>query len=923
MTKHSCALALALAVTTTLYGCDQITNVTEQEHIQRAKGFEDRGNLKGSIIELKNAIQKNPDSPQARLLLGQVYLKVGMGAEAEKELTQAKKLGVSSETIKPHLGEALLLTGEYKRLLDEIQPSDQTSKANLGRILQLRADALLNLGRLKDACGLFQQSLEASNSNPPTYWGLAKCAVSERNLVQARQWLDDALKLSDRQVMTWNYIGDLENIQNNTDASVAAYAAALKLDPESLVSLGNRATVHMKLGRTELAKTDIEKIRKLAPNSLTANYLQALLKFKEGKNIEARDALQEVFKATPNYLPALLLGGTIEFALGNLQTAESHLNKVVRASPRNAHAIRMLAATQLRLGRPDGAAKTLAPVDMNRIEDAGILAVAGEIALAKKEFSKAITYFERATMLRPDNPSIRAELGVARMAQGDNRALADFQAAAGMDLSDTRADIVIILSQIKLGHFDGALTSITALEKKQPQSPLPWNYRGVAYLGKKDIENARTSFERALKIDPKFLPAANYLARLDVLEKKPEAARKRFESILAVDKNNAGAMLALSDLAAAAKQEKAYVDWLVKAMKADQKGFRARSNLVRFYLTKNDNQKALALARETANAHPDSLQAMNLLGSTQLATGDYTAAIATFSRTTQKAPQSADSYLNLALAQIAEKQQDKARESLKKAIRIKPGFLKAQSTLVQLELANKQLEAALQIVRQIQIQNPKSPIGFVQEGDIMLTQKSYSKAINAYKQALSKGSGSAGLMKLHRTYLMAGDIKAADQRLAIWMKQHPSDLAVQTYAAEAYMLTKHNREAIAQYEMLLKSNPNNVSTLNNLANLYHRENDNRAVSTAERALKLAPEHPSVLDTLGWILVEHGQLPRGLQYLSKATAKDAKSPSVRYHYGAALARSGNKAAARKELEAAIANGQRFPEWEDAKTLLKSL
>jgi hypothetical protein len=32
------------------------------------QGFEDKGNLKGSIVELKNAIQKNPNSPQARLV---------------------------------------------------------------------------------------------------------------------------------------------------------------------------------------------------------------------------------------------------------------------------------------------------------------------------------------------------------------------------------------------------------------------------------------------------------------------------------------------------------------------------------------------------------------------------------------------------------------------------------------------------------------------------------------------------------------------------------------------------------------------------------------------------------------------------------------------------------------------------------------
>jgi len=77
MSKHPVATAIALAFAASLMGagCDRISQVTEQEHIQRAKNFENKGNLKGSIIELKNAIQNNPDNAQARLLLGQVYLK--------------------------------------------------------------------------------------------------------------------------------------------------------------------------------------------------------------------------------------------------------------------------------------------------------------------------------------------------------------------------------------------------------------------------------------------------------------------------------------------------------------------------------------------------------------------------------------------------------------------------------------------------------------------------------------------------------------------------------------------------------------------------------------------------------------------------------------------------------------------------------
>ncbi len=136
MTQHPLALAFALAfaTSTALSGCDNTTNLTEQEHIERAKDFESQGNLKTSIIELKNAVQKNPDSAQARLLLGQIYLKTGQGAEAEKELQRAKSLGVGDDSIKPLLAEAILRQGEFQRLFGEISLTGSESAANKSKI---------------------------------------------------------------------------------------------------------------------------------------------------------------------------------------------------------------------------------------------------------------------------------------------------------------------------------------------------------------------------------------------------------------------------------------------------------------------------------------------------------------------------------------------------------------------------------------------------------------------------------------------------------------------------------------------------------------------------------------------------------------------------------------------------------------------
>lgn len=923
MKQHTLALALALAASVALYGCDRVAGLTEQEHIQRAKDFEDKGQLKGSIVELKNAIQKNPDSPQARLLLGQVYLKVGMGAEAEKELDRAHKLGVNPESIKAQLGEALLLMGEYQRVLDEIQPGTQTSQANRARIFQLRADALLRLGKLQEACDLFQQSLDTDRNNPPTYWGLSQCAVAQRDMAAARQWLDRALELKDRQAKTWLLIGNWEQLSKNPPGALAAYNRALKLEPNHLETLENRTVLNITLGQSEAAGRDIEQLRELVPNSLQVHYLQALYSFHQQHYPEARDALQEVFKRTSDHMPSVLLAGTTAYALGAYQQAETHLQRFLARFPGHAYARRMMAATQIKLDKPDRALETLAPLLAEDTQDIQVLTLASDAYRARNEHTRAAALMQKAALADPRNASIQTQLGVAHLNTGDTAlAITELETAAALDTGHYKADSLLAQTYLSRKEYDKALAAIAALEKKLPGNASAHNMRGIAYLGKNDLALARKSFEQALIIDPAFFPAAASLAQLDLRDRKPDAARNRFERILQTDKNNLQAMVALAELAARQKQEEKAVEWLEKAVKLYPRALSPHAALAALYLNQNARQKALAVANAAVNANPDSPEALTLLGKTQQVTGDHTGAIATFHRLTQKAGQSADAFLQLALAQIADKQLGPARTSLHKALQLKADHVPSQETLIRLEMTENKPDAALQIARQMQTQQPASPLGYDREGDLQLAQNRIPQAVRAYQQALDKGAGSAGLVKWFRAQVIDNP-QAAEQRLNDWLKQHPRDNAVRAYAAEYAMRNGRNKEAIVHYETINRLTPNKALLLNNLASLYQLEKDRRALATAEQAIKLAPDSPVVQDTLGWILVQQGQAPRGLEWLKKALAQAPRHAAIRYHHATALAQTGNKTQARKELEKLLADAPQFSEAESAKALLKRL
>jgi putative PEP-CTERM system TPR-repeat lipoprotein len=926
MNRYSAPLAtlLILSLFAPVAGCDSTARLTEQEHIQRAKDFEDKGQYKGSIVELKNALQKNPNSPQARLLLGQIYLKVGKGAEAEKELSKAWKLGVNGETIKPPLGEALLLMGEYKRVLDEINPGEQTSKPNLARIYQIRADAMLKQGQLKDACNLYQQSLDIDKENPPTYWGLAQCAVAEQDMARARSLLDDALKMKSRQSETWVFIGNLEQYDKNLQAALTAYTNALKSDPNNQEALQSRAALNMALGQLPAAQADIDKVTKLDPESIYSHYLHALLSFEQRKYPEARNELDKVFHITSDYMPSVLLAGATAYALDSYEQAESHLNRFLARFPHHAYALRVLAATQIRQRQPEKALKTLVPLIGPDGKDAAALALASEAYRVLGESAKSAEYLERAAATDPKNVAIQTQLGLTHLSTGDTQlAIAELGNAASLDSSTYRADILLVKAYLDRKEYDKALAAIDALEKKLQNSAITHTMRGNALFGKNDLPNARKSFEKALSIDPAFFPAAASLAELDLRDSKPDDARKRYERVLDKDRTNLQAMMALADLAAMNKQEKGYVSWLEKAAKAHPNAMQPRAALVRYYLAKREGQKALALANEAVNANPDNPAALDLLGSVQLANNDKTSATSTFTRLVQETNQSPDALLRLALAQVAENKLADGRTSLQQALKLKPDHPQSLDALIRLEIKEKNPEKALQTARQTQALLPNNPLGFEREGDILLYQSHPELAAKAYEKALAVNATSDGLIKLHRAQTLAGNAQAADQILGNWLKQHPADLAVRAYAAEYFGAHGRNKEAIDQYQAILQQSPQNPIALNNLAGLYQRAADSRALPTAEQALRLAPENPAIQDTLGWILVEQGQVGRGLELLNKALAKAPKNAGIRYHHAVALVRTGDKAQARKELESLLRDAPNFPEAKAVRAQLQGL
>jgi Flp pilus assembly protein TadD len=141
-------------------------------------------------------------------------------------------------------------------------------------------------------------------------------------------------------------------------------------------------------------------------------------------------------------------------------------------------------------------------------------------------------------------------------------------------------------------------------------------------------------------------------------------------------------------------------------------------------------------------------------------------------------------------------------------------------------------------------------------------------------------------------------------------------LANQHYRAGAY------RDAVTEYAAVVKADPQHAFALNNLASAYLKLDDKRALSVAEAAHRLKPDQPNILDTLGVAQMRYGDAKLAAETLKKAIGRQPQVAEFRVNYALALAKSGEKAAARAELQNVVAGNKGLALEPEAKALLEA-
>jgi cellulose synthase operon protein C len=915
-------LAAALTGALLAVGC---SGNSAPEFITAGKSALARKEPRAAAIQFKNALQKEPQSGEARYLLGKALLDSGDPNAAVLELGKALDLKHSDTLVVPLLARALLISGQSKKLTDlygSVELADPAATADLKATL---AGAWAALGNRDKT----EQAVDAALRAVPEH---SAARVLQARLVAGRKNYDEALLMVDKVLQRdpdradgWHLKGELLWFAKNDDAGAeAAFRKALAADPRHVAT--HSSLIDMRLRRQDVPgmKTQVEALKAVLPRHPQTRFVEAQLAFLEQDYKKAREMTQQLMRAAPEHAGVQQLAGAIEFLNGSLLLAENYLIKAVQLDPSLVVARRMLGQTYLRLGQPQKALAALQPLLEGDTADAGATAVAAEAFLQSSDTKRAAELFTQAARLNPKDPRIRTALALSRMTQGQAAAaFTELDAVAQQDES-SYADMAIISVRLNRGEFDAALKAVDALTKKQPENALSHTLRGRIHVARKDAAAARTSFDKALAIDPRYFTAITGLALLDLTENQPAAAKKHFEDLLQAEPRNHLAMMALADLRQrAGDPRESVVQLLSQAVKTAPNEAEPRLQLVAAHLRNKDHKNALVAAQDALAAMPNNLDVLESLARAQLDSGDFQQAVSSFRSLAGANPQSARPYLGLADTYTAMRDKAAAENSLKKALQLQPNLVSAQRGLIDMALANNRPRDALEVARSMQKQRPEDEGGYLLEGEVQMRLKNRDAAITALRNGLQRTQSGVLAGRLHGALLSADRRAEADRLGSGWEKEHPDDLAFASHLADVAIARGAHAEAEVRLRKLLASQPDNALALNNMAWLTVKLGKPGAVEFAERANQLMPNQAVVMDTLAQALAANNQAAKALVLQKSVVERAPDNLALRLNLAKIALQAGDKTLARSELEKLVRQGARFANQNEVAELLKTL
>jgi len=423
---------------------------------------------------------------------------------------------------------------------------------------------------------------------------------------------------------------------------------------------------------------------------------------------------------------------------------------------------------------------------------------------------------------------------------------------AASDPNNLEAKLTLAAILIRAGDTKGALVYFKQIDMLNPnEATSQW----LMLYKQLDDPNDRARISSVLEqIHTKSADAA--LSQIYLFNSDLQKAIQYSEKAIKLDPNNAQAIIAYAQTLASNNQLAQAIQFMEEKLKKDPKSIPLKLFFVQFCYENDQSKKAYPQVIELTKI--EGLGAPELFG------------LARFSMEAQWFAQ--------------------ARIFLNKLAKLPEQSDLAYYFLARLSDVEAKPQEAIQWY--LQVENPPFyMLAHIRASLIYSTiLNNPDKALQTLEQAQSNNSEEAKQLALAKIEIFSSIKRYNEARHLVKMlvQENKSDLDLLFIDAILAARLKDNQAAEQSFQSILKQDPNHINALNGLGFIladtstrYQESNE-----LLSRALKLSPNNPSVLDSLGWLQLKMGNTQQAVSLLRQAFAL-LPNPEIAAHLGEAL------------------------------------
>ena len=673
----------------------------------------------------------------------------------------------------------------------------------------------------------------------------------------------------------------------------------------------------------------VERAHTLVPNNpyVADQYLEMI---EEGSNpekiIERREA---ILRNYPDDINNRIRLGALYERTNQIAKAEAMYQSIIAKTPDKIGAAAVLIRFYDRIGRTDGIDTIISKLleQAKTPEEKVAVYLLHARFLRDRSPEQALFVLDKAIEADPNDPRIyEAQAQIFTIQDQIEKAVEAAEKIVALRPDDPGQQKRLIVYRLEAGQLDQAEAELKQLLEADPDDVMALTLQGSALAQRDDIEGAKEYYSKALKINSDSALTLVRRAGLYILEDDLRAAREDLREAAAISKSPDVAL-----------------------------------ELAKVYRQLNDVTSAQTSLQSIIRDNPGYQPAYRELADLWLSTQSWNRLAPLLESAREQFPREPAYALRQAQMSKLQGNEGAASASTARALQLDPGNeALIRQYLVQLFASKDYEKIATETAKYVDREGMGMWVLALQ-ARALAEQGRMDEAEPVFERAAREAEGGNVGFVLQQ-YRNVTDLPSACKRGKEWLAFRKDDWALHAaigtllrengdlagskeYMEKAMSLTDdEDRRAELQiglgltyaemgefdkaeqaYLSALKTAPDNIFALNNLAYLYVEslETPEKALDLARQAMVASPNNGSVLDTYGWTLARLGEYRDAVRHLRRAVQLLPSAPT-RYHLGWVLEQQGNIAEARRQYEAArayLVDQRDTPLWQDVMTALE--